>query len=198
VRRPAGATNQDRFAIGVVAGRPRSEMKIGIVSDSHDRADALASAVRDAAAQGASAVIHCGDLIGAHTLRLAMAAGLPLHLIHGNNLGDPGALHALSRINGGLIHYHGMDARLDLVGRRIFAVHYPEYGHAMACTGDWDLVCCGHSHCAGVECVSNVKGQTTWLVNPGTVAGIAAPATWVLGDLTTMRFAIQFTPSMAP
>jgi hypothetical protein len=68
VRRPAGATNQDRFAIGVVAGRPRSEMKIGIVSDSHDRADALASAVRDAAAQGASAVIHCGDLIGAHTI----------------------------------------------------------------------------------------------------------------------------------
>jgi predicted phosphodiesterase len=91
-----------------------------------------------------------------------------------------------------------MDARLDLAGRRIFAVHYPEYGHAMACTGDWDLVCCGHSHHAGVECVSNVKGQTTWLVNPGTVAGISAPATWVLGDLTTMRFEIQFTPSIAP
>ena len=27
---------------------------------------------------------------------------------------------------------------LELGGRKIFLVHYPEYGHAMACTGDWD------------------------------------------------------------
>jgi predicted phosphodiesterase len=49
----------------------------------------------------------------------------------------------------------------------------------MACTGDWDLVCCGHSHEAGVSQVKNVKGGSTWLVNPGTVAGLAAPATWL-------------------
>jgi hypothetical protein len=29
-------------------------------------------------------------------------------------------------------------------------------------------------------------------VNPGTVAGLAAPATWVLGDLAAMRFDTQF------
>ncbi len=166
-------------------------MNICIVSDSHDRAEALGEAVRDAAAQGASAVIHCGDLIGAHTLRLAMGAGLPLHLIHGNNLGDALALHKLSRTSGDLMHYHGADARLELGGRRIFVVHYPEYGYAMACTGDWDLVCCGHSHRAGIERVANVKGGTTWLVNPGTVAGLSAPATWVMGDLEAMRFEVQ-------
>src|SRR5580704_10526775 len=136
-------------------------MKIGIVSDSHDRADALANAVRDAAAQGASAIIHCGDLIGAHTLQLAMGAGLPLHLIHGNNLGDAVALHNLSHSSGGLLKYHGADARVELGGQRIFVVHYPEYGYAMACTGDWDLVCCGHSHRAGIERVANVKSGTT-------------------------------------
>ena len=163
-------------------------MNVCIVSDSHDRAEALASAVRAAAAQGAAAVIHCGDLIGAHTLRLAMSAGLPLHLIHGNNLGDPVALHRLSGESGGLLRYHGADARIELAGRRIFVVHYPDYGHAMACTGEWDLVCCGHSHRAGIEHIANVKGGKTWLVNPGTVAGISAPATWALGDLETMRF----------
>ena len=47
-------------------------MKILIVSDSHDRADALAEAVREAKAQGAEAVIHCGDLIGAQTLKPAI------------------------------------------------------------------------------------------------------------------------------
>ena len=165
-------------------------MKICIVSDSHDRADALAQAVREAKSQGAEAVIHCGDLIGAQTVKPALALGLPLHVIHGNNVGDTQALHFQMQKSDGMLRYHGADARLELGGRRIFVVHYPEYGHAMACTGDWDLVCCGHSHAAGVGEVTNVKGGRTWLVNPGTVAGIAAPATWALGDLAAMRFEV--------
>ncbi len=85
-------------------------------------------------------------------------------------------LQRLSGGSGGLLQYHGPDARLELGGREIFLVHYPEYGYAMACTGDWDLVCCGHSHQAEACAASpNVKGGETWLVNPGTVAGLAAP-----------------------
>ena len=163
-------------------------MKICIVSDSHDRADALAAAVRAGAALGTTAVIHCGDVIGTQTLRAAMGVGLPMHVIHGNNLGDPVSLSRWARESNGQLTYHGPDARLELAGRKIFVVHYPEYGYGMACTGDWDLVCCGHSHHAGAERVANVKGGQTWLVNPGTVAGLAAPATWMLGDLAAMHF----------
>ena len=166
-------------------------MKICIVSDSHDRGDPLAAAVRLAAAEGAEAVIHCGDVIGTQTLRGALAAGLPTHVIHGNNLGDPVSLSRWARESNGKLVYHGGDARLDLGGRRVFVVHYPEYGYAMACTGEWDLVCCGHSHEARIEQVANVKGGKTWLVNPGTVAGLAAPATWALGDLEAMRFEVR-------
>lgn len=171
--------------------RYHEQVKLCVVSDSHDRSDPLAEAVRNAAAEGATAVIHCGDLIGTQTLRAAMSVGLPLHVIHGNNLGDAVSLARWARESGGLLNYHGADARLELAGRRIFVVHYPEYGHAMACTGDWDLVCCGHSHVAAVDRVGNVKGGATLLVNPGTVAGLAAPATWVLGDLALMQFEIR-------
>jgi hypothetical protein len=167
-------------------------VKVCIVSDSHDRADALAQAVQKGKEQGADAVIHCGDLIGTQTLGKAIAVGLPMHVIHGNNLGDPVSLARWARDSKGQLHYHGADARLELGGKRIFVVHYPEYGYAMACTGDWDLVCCGHSHHAGVDQVANVKGGKTWLVNPGTVAGLAAPATWLLADLAAMRFDTQF------
>ncbi len=163
-------------------------MKVCIVSDSHDRADPLARAVREAADQGAQAVVHCGDLIGTQTLRAALEVGLPMHVIHGNNLGDPVSLSRWSRERPGKLSYHGADARLELGGRRVFVVHYPENGYAMACTGDWDLVCCGHSHAAAVQRVRNVMGGSTWLVNPGTVAGLAAPATWALADLAAMRF----------
>jgi len=165
-------------------------VKICIVSDSHDRADALARAVGQAKALGAEAVIHCGDLIGAQTVKPALAHGLPVHLIHGNNVGDTQALHRQSRASGGLLQYHGPDARLELAGRRVFVVHYDDYGYAMACTGDWTLVCCGHSHRAEVRKVAGVNGNETWLVNPGTVAGLAAPATWVLGDLVALRFEV--------
>ena len=163
-------------------------MKLCIVSDSHDRSEPLAQAVREALSEGAEAVIHCGDLIGAQSLKPALALGLPIHLIHGNNVGDPQALHALARASDGRLQYHGADARIDLAGRRIFVVHYDDYGYAMACTGHWDVVCCGHSHLAELRRVASVGGRWTWLVNPGTVAGLAAPSTWVMGDLATLHF----------
>jgi putative phosphoesterase len=166
-------------------------VKICIVSDSHDRADALAQAVAQAKKMGAQAVIHCGDLIGTQTLRGALGAGLPMHVIHGNNLGDPVSLSRWAHESDGNLSYHGADARLELGGRRIFVVHYPEYGYAMACTGDWDLVCCGHSHEAEARQVATVKGTQAWLVNPGTVAGLSAPATWTLGDLAALRFELH-------
>ena len=165
-------------------------MKICIVSDSHDRADPLARAVHAAKAAGAELVIHCGDLIGAQTVKPALAAGLPVHAIHGNNLGDARAMEYQSRMSGGQLQYHGPDAVLEIGGRRVFVVHYDNYGYAFACTGDFDLVCCGHSHKAEARQVANVKGGTSWLVNPGTVAGLAAPSTWILGDLAAMRFEV--------
>ena len=168
-------------------------MKICIVSDSHDRAPLLAAAVAAAKAVGAEAVVHCGDLIGTNTLRPLLALGLPVHLVHGNNLGDPVSLGKLCVKSEGLLTYHGNDADLTLAGRRIFATHYPHYGLGLACTGDYDLVCCGHSHEASVARQPNVRGGHTWLVNPGTVAGLGAPATWVLGDLGDMRFEIRNT-----
>jgi putative phosphoesterase len=166
-------------------------MKICIVSDSHDRAEPLASAVREAKALGAEAVIHCGDLIGAQTVKPALALGLPVHAIHGNNIGDPQAMQYQSRMSDGRLQYHGPDAKLELGGRSIFVVHYDNYGFAFACTGIFDLVCCGHSHKAEARQVATVKGGNSWLVNPGTVAGLAAPATWVLGDLHAMTFEIR-------
>lgn len=170
-------------------------MKICIVSDSHDRGPMLASAVAEARRRGAEAVIHCGDLIGTNTLRATLKLGLVVHAVHGNNLGDPLAIARYACDSEGQLNYYGQDADLLLGGRRIFVTHYPHYGRAMACTGDYDLVCCGHSHVARVVQLTNLKGETTWLVNPGTVAGLGADAaTWILADLADMSFSVSVTP----
>lgn len=166
-------------------------MKICIVSDSHDRAPMLAAAVAAAKQAGAEAVVHCGDLIGAMTLRPLLALGLPVHVVHGNNLGDPVALWNLCAASNGLITYHGADIDLRLAGRRLFATHYPHYARGLACTGDYDIVCCGHSHVASVAQQPTIGAGMTWLLNPGSVAGLGAPATWLLADLARFEFEIR-------
>ncbi len=145
-----------------------------------------------AAGAGAVAVLHCGDVVAPSTLHCLEKHGLPVHVIHGNNTGDLYSLGRLATRKEAFIRYHGMDAGLELGGRRIFIVHYPHYARAMAATGKWDLVCCGHSHKTTMEQLSNLKGGTTPLVNPGTVGGVGnSPATYVMADLETMVFEVR-------
>ncbi len=167
-------------------------MKICIVSDSHDRGHMLAAAIAEAKTRGAACVLHCGDLIGTNTLLASLKLGLPIHVIHGNNLGDTVSISRLAHQSGGMLQYHGNDASLELHGRKIFMTHYPHIGKAFASAGDHDLVCCGHSHEPLLSNEANGNGGTTWLVNPGTVAGLGAPAaTWIFGDLDSMHFEIH-------
>jgi len=140
-------------------------------------------------------VLHCGDLIAPSTLHAIVRFGLPIHLIHGNNAGDLYVLCRFAQEHAGRILYHGQDASLELAQRRIFLVHYPHYARAMALTGSYDLVCNGHEHRAAIERIRNIRGEETLRIDPGTVAGISAPATYVFGDLRTLEFAIRPVPA---
>jgi putative phosphoesterase len=162
-------------------------MKICLLSDSHDHIPLLDAAVAEAKALGAEVVLHCGDVVAPSTLRCLEKHGLPVHVIHGNNTGDMFSLGRLAADPSSVIQYHGMDAGIRLGGRRIFLVHYPHYARAMAATGDWDLVCCGHSHTIQEEWLPQMQGGRTLLLNPGTVGGVGqSPATWLLVDLETL------------
>ncbi|MEO1766110.1 metallophosphoesterase family protein [Thiobacter aerophilum] len=169
-------------------------MKICILSDSHDNRRLLDHAVEDAKANGAEAVLHCGDVVAPTTLRVLKKHGLAVHVIHGNNTGDTFSMAKLAHEPGSLIHYYGADAGIVLAGRNIFLVHYPHYARGMATTGDWDLVCCGHEHRPEIAWLPNIKGGRTLLVNPGTVGGVGNPPTYVLGDLLRMEFEIRDVP----
>lgn len=164
-------------------------MRICILSDSHDNIPLLCAAVADAKQRGLEAVLHCGDIVAPSTLKKLQPYGLPIHAIYGNNTGDLYGLSKLAHSPNSMIHYYGQDATLTLGGRRIFIVHYPHYAKGMALTGDYDLVCCGHSHHLSIEDLSNIKGTKTVLCNPGTVGAVGGlPSTYVLADLEKMTF----------
>jgi putative phosphoesterase len=165
-------------------------MRVCILSDSHDNRDYLVAAARRAKQAGAEALLHCGDVVSPWVLAALQPVGLPVHLVHGNNTGDLVTLMRMARRRDSVVHYYGQDADIRLGGRRLFLVHYPHYARGMAATGDWEVVCCGHSHQAEIRRVPNLKGGETVLINPGTVGGIDAPATYVMGDLDTLDFHI--------
>lgn len=169
-------------------------MKVCIVSDSHDNRFLLAAAVTDAKARGAEAVLHCGDVVAPTTLRILNPIGLPVHVIHGNNTGDMFSLSRLSYNEDSVVQYYGQDAGIELAGKKIFMVHYPHYAEAMCTTGDWDLVCCGHDHKASIRDIKNIKNTTTLFINPGTVGGVGAAPTYIMGDLDKMEFEICEVP----
>lgn len=168
----------------------RRQMKLCIVSDSHDRSDLLLRAVRLAVEEDARVVIHCGDIVSAGTLRSLCTMPVTVHAVHGNNMGDLAALADLANESGSPIRYYGEAAQLVLDGRRIFVTHYPERAEARAAAGDCELVCCGHSHHAEIRTIDHSHGSTL-LVNPGTVAGIRAAPSYALGDLQTLEFSIR-------
>ena len=169
-------------------------MKICIVSDSHDNRRLLEIAVIDAKGRGAEAVLHCGDVVAPTTLRVLQKHGLPVHVVHGNNTGDLFATAQLAHEPGSVINYHGQDAGIELAGREIFIVHYPHYARAMGVTGDWDLVCCGHDHRAEIDRIATIKQTESVFINPGTVAGVGAPPTYVMGNLAEMSFEVLSVP----
>ncbi len=171
-------------------------MKICILSDSHDHREPLAAAVAEAKDMGAQAVLHCGDLIAPSTLHVITKYELPVHLIHGNNTGDLFYLSNWAQQPKNRLQYYGQDGSLEMAERRIFLVHYPHYAKAMALTGDYDLVCNGHEHRAVIESIRNIKGSETLRIDPGTVAGVSAPPTYVFGDLKTMTFEIRQVPAI--
>ena len=164
-------------------------MKIGIMSDSHDHRILMVAAARAAVEAGAEVLIHCGDVVAPSSLIPLNELGIPVHVIHGNNTGDLISMSRIASKPGSMIRYYGQDAGIELAGKRIFMVHYPHYARAMAATGEWDIVCCGHSHKTSIEELDNLKGGKTLFIDAGTVGGVdTAPATWILGDLETMQF----------
>lgn len=165
-------------------------MKICIFSDSHDRTELMTHAAKESIGHGVEAFLHCGDLIESETLDALGALGKPIHLVHGNNRGDLFKLRTLAARTENAIRYYGEEADFELGNRRVFLSHYPERAHYLATSGQWDLLCCGHSHTTEIRRVVHQTGESV-VLNPGTIAGIGAPATYAVGDLATLTFEIR-------
>jgi putative phosphoesterase len=132
--------------------REAHDMRIGIISDTHDSAEAVRAALAQLRRAGAELLLHCGDITTPDTVRLF--TGVPTHFVFGNWDGDgftqrtrdPARLRRAIADVGGTVHEPF--GHLTLAGREVGWVH----GHDSALLQElktcdlFDFVFYGHTH----------------------------------------------------
>jgi uncharacterized protein len=157
-------------------------MRIGILSDTHNKLARTVAAVELLRTEGAEALIHCGDLTGSDVVKVCGV--LPAYFVFGNNDADNVAalLRAIEVVSGVCLQWGG---EVALAGRRVAVAHghmHTDVRRLLAAQPDYLLS--GHSHIA-----SDSRIGPTRRINPGALHR-ATEFTVALLDLETdaLRF----------
>jgi uncharacterized protein len=152
-------------------------MRIGVVSDTHDRVEAVAEAVRLLVEQQVELILHCGDIESPATV--AAFAGVPTHFVYGNWDKDRPKLTAAIKAIGGTAHESF--GALELAGKRVAWVHSHERHHLyqLEHSDYFDYLFYGHTHVREQH-----RTGRTLVANPGALFR-ANPKTCIVLDVVT-------------
>jgi uncharacterized protein len=156
---------------------PWKNMKIGVLSDTHGDIEATERACQILRDSAVHRVIHCGD-IGDGIVPLLK--GMTAHFVLGN-IDDPGQLsQAITDSDHTL---HDAIGTLELDGLQVAFLHGHDLRllHRTIHSGDYDLVCHGHSHLFSRSHVGR-----TLVVNPGAISRTDRP-TLAIVDLPSLE-----------
>ncbi len=143
-------------------------MKVGVISDTHDRLPTFQQAVSLFERLGVEAVFHAGDYVAPFAAKLLApdALSIPTYCIYGNNDGERAGLKKV------LPHLVDGPLRVELGGRVIAMHHFLDWFTPADLEGA-DVVISGHDHAASV---ATRDGRL--YVNPGECCG------WLTGRCT--------------
>jgi putative phosphoesterase len=135
---------------------------IGILSDTHDRADAAGLAIERLREAGAEFFIHCGD-VGSERV-LDHLAGLPSAFVFGNTDFDRARLARYAQAIG--VGCYGNFADLELAGKKIAVLHGDDLKlkQRLLAAQQHDYLLQGHTHVR-----ADTRIGRTRLINPGAV-----------------------------
>lgn len=165
-------------------------MVIAVIADLHDNLAAWQILLREFATRGIETIINCGDTCAPAMLQ-EMASSFPgkIHTIFGN-VADRKLEEEMVKDLPNVTHY-GDHGELTLDGRRIYFNHVPKPAEAAAKSGDYDLVCHGHTHFKRWEPFDKLRAakgeKTTWILNPGTAAGMFQYPSFATVNLQTLE-----------
>ncbi|PIB33297.1 hypothetical protein BFP78_03290 [Gaetbulibacter sp. 5U11] len=150
-------------------------MKIGIYSDIHDNIFNLEKTLQYFKDQNIEHTFFCGDFCSPIPVKTIGNSDITTHCVFGNGDADRFTFLNLAHNQFPNLKLNSEYAVIDLNNKKIAMTHYPFYANALARTGDYDLVLCGHTHEAKVELIDK-----TWLINPGEVMGWKGKASFAV------------------
>jgi putative phosphoesterase len=157
-------------------------MRLGIISDTHGKVDLTRLAVRMLESLEVHTVLHCGDVGSLAVVELF--AAWPTHFVFGNCDYDHAEFAAGIKQAGQTCH--GLFGDLEFEGVRVALLHSHErrrFREAIE-SGDYRLVCYGHTHIAAVD----HHGETV-VLNPGAIYR-ATPHSIAIVDLPAVQATI--------
>jgi uncharacterized protein len=133
---------------------------VGVLSDTHDRVDAMAAAMDLLRRGGAEFFIHCGD-VGSERV-LDHLAGVPSAFVFGNTDWDRAALQRYAQSIG--VACHPSLAELELGGRKLAVTHGDDFKLKQRILAEQrhDYLLQGHTHVPADQRVGRVR-----VINPG-------------------------------
>lgn len=137
-------------------------MRIGVVSDTHNRLPNVLRIVELFNESGVERVVHTGDITQAKTLDVLAGLRAPLVGVYGNNDERASLAEAAHRLG---IELFEAPLYLDWMDRRIVVVHDPRDLEALT-DPNWDVALHGHTHLR-VE----TRQDDRLVFNPGECAG---------------------------
>ena len=157
-------------------------MKIGVMSDTHDRLEAVDKAIEFFNKEKVEHVLHAGDLVSPFVAPRFSKLKMKLHYVWGNNEGDREFTTVRFAEIG--VKPLGNFAKLELGGRKIALLHgtHEDIVAALVKSGSFDVVVRGHTHRAEVK-----KGKTLY-INPGETCGyLTGRKTVAILDLAKLK-----------
>ena len=158
-------------------------MKIGLVSDTHDRLPFIDRAVNKLNEENVELVLHAGD----YSAPFAAYRFKPLRAkmigVFGNNDAERSMLQKNFKAIGADVH--GKFAEIDVDEVKIALLHGDETSllSSLINTNAFDVIVFGHTHQAEIR-----KEKETLVVNPGEVCGyLSGKATIALLDTQTLE-----------
>ncbi len=139
-------------------------MRIGVMSDSHDHLDNIDKAIHFFNAEKVDLVLHCGDFVAPFAVKPLAQLTMKIVACYGNNDGE---LVGLQKTFDNLkIEVYKRNYVFTWNSKRLLMMHEPDQPDIFAASGQFDLVCYGHTHNADIHRIDNVL-----VVNPGEVCG---------------------------
>lgn len=143
-------------------------MRVGLVSDTHDRLPAIEAAIDHFNREEVDLTCHLGDFVSPFSLAPFTRLRSPLHAVYGNNDGEKEGLALLFAKNGWSLGQRPRE--ITVSGYTIALLHEPGPIERYAARADIDLIAYGHLHTPHQE-----RRGKSLIVNPGEGCG------WITG-----------------